>query len=235
MKTKCCSRFVALIFSGSFVFGGFSIAIAGAQDCDANSASEPLMVEVGQPATDNVVIFTDERIAHGTDAAECAFPAVVQRNGCSATLVHPRLIIYASHCDASLSITKFGESSDSPARQVGVTKCEVNPDYDRVGDSQYDWAYCILEEPVTDIPIVPVAYGCELEIIEESAPVVLSGFGLMQGGVGIGIKRGVDSSINSLEEGTINVGSGGVMACPGDSGIDEAVIVAAGKETRSAA
>jgi MYXO-CTERM domain-containing protein len=160
------------------------------------------------------------RIANGTAAAECAFPSIVCLGSgscsCTGTLVTPEVILYAAHCGKISRIT-LGEGGGS--RTVGVTKSMVHPDYN-INDADnheqiaIDWAFAVLETPVTSIPTTPPAFGCESEIlVQEGGEIYQVGFGAPNSGQ----KYWKANTIRKLYDGVIETAGGGV-GCPGDSG-----------------
>ena len=63
-------------------------------------------------------------ISGGVNAGTCAFPAVaVGPSACSATLIHPRVILCAAHCSGNINSVRFSESAQSGGRTVGVDYC----------------------------------------------------------------------------------------------------------------
>jgi hypothetical protein len=168
-------------------------------------------------------------ISGGTRAGVCALPDVLCLGSagcrCTATLVHPRVIIYAAHCGPAMSF-RLGESSGGGGMVLTASMAMVNPDYgakaDPNDDVDVDWAFSVLDQPVA-LPVTPVAYGCELDqLMRPGQAVVQVGFGQP----GSGTKYYRPNSIAALSsptcpdcaaDGVIQVGKGGV-ACPGDSG-----------------
>jgi hypothetical protein len=131
---------------------------------------------------------------------------------CTGTLVHPEIILYASHCEAPTA-ARFGESSDAPARTVPIDHCT------RFGDGQVgpdDYAYCRLAEPVDDVPLTPVAYGCEVELAAPEAPAHIAGFGVTDGGEA-GTKHWAQTEVVAITQ-MVLVGKDGTSAWSGDSG-----------------
>jgi hypothetical protein len=166
---------------------------------------------------------TNGYVVGGTTVEPCQWPTSVSLGGCTATLVHPRLITYAAHCGASWGAATFGERAQG-GRSVGIDHCVTNPGFtgDNLG-AGYDFAYCVLDEEVTDVPITPIAQGCELEAVKPGAKVWIVGFGATagqdQGSPGGGTKRQVEVEINRLvDNGEVDVGGGGKGGCHGDSG-----------------
>ncbi len=127
----------------------------------------------------------------GGDVAEdCQWPATVLMSGCSGTLVHPEIVMYAAHCPNAGSV-RFGTTGGE--RSVSTTTCRRAPEYPQTG---FDYAYCQLSQPVTDVPIVPVMMGCERDQLPIGKPAWLVGFGNTsnQGG-GFGTKRWIEGEV----------------------------------------
>jgi hypothetical protein len=159
----------------------------------------------------------DPRIYGGDLVEPCAWPSVINiPPGCTGTLIHPEIVIFAQHCGPVSSI-KFGEDRDNPERVVPVT-CHLNPggNFD-VGP--YDYAYCKLTEPVYDVEFTPPAMGCELDLLEEGADVQIVGFGQYDD-MTAGLKREATVSVQKLNWalGYMHVGGPGQTVCYGDSG-----------------
>lgn len=167
------------------------------------------------------------RIAHGETVKSCGFaPVILGPKNCTATLVHPKLVICAAHCGTQIRSVSFGESTMKPGRRVAVDYCKKHPEHpDNEGT---DWSFCVLKEEVTDIPIIPPAFGCELdEHFKVGQKVTQVGFGANQGKhpqvTGGGIKRWGENEITEMgftHADNIKVGpnSKNVVGCPGDSG-----------------
>ena len=172
----------------------------------------------GELPTDAELPPTTE-IYGGTDVAMCGWPTTVELGGaCTGTLVHERVVIYASHCGTDYSSVRLGESiNGGPGRNVATQQCKVIPG-GTTGEGN-DFAYCTLAQPVTDVPIVPILMGCEAEdYLVAGQPVTVVGFGNANTGP-YGVKRQVNTTINSI---TANneafIGGGGKDSCQGDSG-----------------
>ncbi len=158
------------------------------------------------------------RISNGEIAEECGFaPAVAQMTECTGTLVHPRVVVYARHCGADQTV-EFTHQAGL-GRKASIDYCRVHPDDSTL---ETDWAYCVLNEPIDDIPIIPAGFGCEIEAhVQLEQKVTLCGFGAIdEQDTQDGRKRFGESVIvaiygaRSIDTGPYN----GVSACPGDSG-----------------
>lgn len=80
-------------------------------------------------------------------------------------------------------------------------------------------AFCVLEEPVKEIPIAPILYGCEMEALKEKAVIWLAGFGKNDNSSCV--KHRVETHFveyRNAEKKDLVVGSNGETACNGDSG-----------------
>jgi len=155
----------------------------------------------------------------GQPAATCEWPTTVSINGsCTGTLVHPEIVVYAAHCGKSPWVW-FGESLDDldAGRFVDTKSCETYPGFKGIGTNT-DFAFCRLAEPVTDVEIVPILMGCELELLQPGTEVVAVGFGVDEF-QGYGTKRVVSFPIVSVEaSGEVTAGGDGLSICNGDSG-----------------
>lgn len=161
---------------------------------------------------------TDPKIYGGEATEPCAWPTTVTLGGCSATLVHPQVIIYAAHCGTNYGTVRFGEDDSAPARTVGLQYCRTNPDYNN-GTPGTDQAYCVLDEPIFDVPIVPPVMGCEVdELLVPGAEVVLVGMGQADAGPGYGQKREAWTTLQTIVNNEALLGGDGIDPCSGDSG-----------------
>ncbi|MCH9688192.1 MAG: trypsin-like serine protease [Deltaproteobacteria bacterium] len=159
----------------------------------------------------------------GTEVPECGWPTTVFMGSCTGTLVHPEVIVFASHCLFSSGGTgpdfaTFGENIYSPQRTVAIDSCTMFPGWipepSSFGD---DIAFCLLSEPMLDIPIVPILMGCETEMLVPGAPVTLVGYGVTNDD-GFGRKHEVTTQVNGFDGPELEVGGNGTGACNGDSG-----------------
>lgn len=156
-------------------------------------------------------------IVGGVPTEICEWPqvaALTLGGTCTATLIHPRMLVYAGHCGTLHNQARLGEGTDSPARELELLRCERASDVFAV--TSMDFAFCELREPVEDLPIVPLLFGCDEAQIEVGTPVTIVGFGLDGDGT-IGTKRVAESSIVSVLS-LIGIGGMGTGADEGDSG-----------------
>ncbi len=182
----------------------------------------------GQPAPEHL----GERrhpIVGGQETETCSWPTAghfvtkLSQNTqaeCTATLVHPKMITLAAHCiDEGTPVdVHFGDTRDhdDPGRSVAVESCHQKGGQ-QAGE---DFAYCILAEPVNDVSIIPILYGCELDKLQEGATVALVGFGNIDEDTPSpgGHKRWVEAPVAKVETKTIDLGESGHSNCFGDSG-----------------
>jgi len=164
----------------------------------------------------------EPQVYGGTPAEVCQWPTTVAVTGggglCTGALVHPRVVTYAAHCGDGDKRIRFGESS-TQAITVRTERCVINPDYLGITNQAQDWAFCILEEPMLDIPFTPPAYGCETELIQADQEVFVVGYGDSNVG-SAGTKRWGPTIIVSTLGSTAQIGAQGtgVTTCQGDSG-----------------
>jgi hypothetical protein len=158
-------------------------------------------------------------VVGGTDCTTCEFPTSVFIGSgggfnCTASLVHPRVIVTANHCLGGLSMAGFGESAYDPAYTVGIDYCD--------GHDWFDLAYCVLSEDAPEVAIVPVIMGCEAEELVSGKEVFIAGFGQSdeQSGSGGGTKRWTTNTIDYVDYdyGSIYFNGSGTGSCYGDSG-----------------
>ncbi len=152
----------------------------------------------------------------GKEVDVCAWPTTVSLAGqCTGTLIHPEVVVYASHCGDLYTEIGFGENVDAPERVVPVSHCEIHPE----GGFEFgrDIAYCRLAEPVVDVPIVPVLMGCETDTLEIGRKVTMVGFGFAED-ESYGIKRDVSTPVVQWFGDEIFIGGDGKDTCQGDSG-----------------
>jgi V8-like Glu-specific endopeptidase len=154
-------------------------------------------------------------IIGGALTSEGDFPAVVALGGCSGTLVHPRLVVYAEHCGTAITEVRFGPSADAPNRVVTTDRCRGFPGA-KLGDGT-DLAYCVLEESVVEVEPERVLTGCELADSEVGLPAVMVGYGIDRDGGAYGEQRVASSHVESIGD-ELFLERGQADTCRGDSG-----------------
>jgi hypothetical protein len=169
-----------------------------------------------QPPPDTVEL--DPTIVGGQDATVCQWPTAValvsQLGLCTGTLVHPRVVLMAAHCGTDFTEAVFGERA-SASFNVAIERCERNSTADQVGPA--DYGFCILAEAMTQVPLTPVVYGCEGDLLTAGREVAIAGFGEDENQE-FGIKRWAMTSIAGFDGGMIRIGGGGTGPWFGDSG-----------------
>jgi len=155
-----------------------------------------------------------EHIYGGAAVSACEWPTTVSLGGCTGTLVHPEVVIYAAHCGV-ISEVFLGDSTYEQGRTVYPEFCEVYPGGGPGGGN--DWAVCKLSEAITDIAIVPPLMGCEADVLVEGREVMIVGFGNTDDG-NFGVKYEATTTFGYIQNNEAFVGGGGVDTCQGDSG-----------------
>jgi MYXO-CTERM domain-containing protein len=177
---------------------------------------------LANPPTEIQQAGLEPKIWGGDETEPCAWPTVVRVVGagalCTGTLIHPKVVMYAAHCGAQDKSVRFGDTQNT-GKTVTVEYCKTNPSY--TGSSQSnDWAYCVLQDEVTEIPFTPVGYGCEVnQYYGNGADVAVVGFGNDTGDTGAGTKRWGFTYISNASSTRFDVGGNSTSSiCSGDSG-----------------
>ncbi len=158
---------------------------------------------------------TRQPVLGGRDAAPCEWPSAVSVGGCSGVLVSPRLVVYAAHCGDAVEEVRFGTDAARPELSARTELCRLMPGA-RLGNGS-DIAYCVLEQPVTQIQPARILAGCELDQLVEGAAVSMVGFGADGPDGERGTQRVGISRIASVGD-ELLLDSATVDTCHGDSG-----------------
>lgn len=162
-------------------------------------------------------------IVGGRGAKPCDWPSAVllERDGiiCTGTLVSSRIVLYAAHCGIDFTEVILGEAYGI-GRYAPIARCEQYSPGDSVNPT--DFAYCELARPINGVPIAPVLYGCEGDVLTPGRAVTIVGFGEDDDFLS-GRKRYAETTYNGVEDrgveaGMLMVGGDGISASFGDSG-----------------
>jgi hypothetical protein len=162
-------------------------------------------------------------VAFGEPVVACGWPTVVAVVGsqlCTGTLIYPELVVYSGQCggDEDNKVIRFGEDAFDGGQVVEVEYCSR---WDLGLTS--DWGHCRLAQPITDVPVTPPLFGCDLDELAAGDPAVLVGFGATDLG-GAGQKHWAATSIEAIDRTAeaFSVGLPGVdetpFGCSGDAG-----------------
>src|SRR5215471_717387 len=183
------------------------------------------MAGCSAPANDETVEIREEPIVGGVETPACAWPTTVSfsmnGNGCTATLIHPKMITVADHClEGSGGTVDLTDSLNGRApRSIPIDRCIARPAGVNGGE---DFAVCLLSQAVNDVPIIPVLFGCETAILKPGQEVALVGFGFIGENTQNpnGHKRWVTAHVNRINSGmkSIDIGDPMHQNCFGDSG-----------------
>jgi hypothetical protein len=194
-----------------------------AADPDAANASEHRATYAYAESAPAIGIHATP-VVGGKESAPCAWPSTVDVSGCTATLIHPRVVTTAAHClgrSGSARVT-FTDGEGKPGSFTVMATCTAGARGGRGGVGPRDWAYCVLpeDERVKQIPFTPPLVGCEAErYLKEGGTAWVVGFGATGGQANdYGPKREVEVKINKVGDGIIDVGDREAGACYGDSG-----------------
>lgn len=153
----------------------------------------------------------------GEPAGPCDWPSAVSLGSCTATLIHPELIMYAAHCGSNYGSAFFGDDTSGQGFSVGTSYCQTHPNWSGIGTGT-DFAFCVLSRPVTEVPYTPPLMGCEVDVLQPGREVWIVGFGENDDG-GYGRKYEAQTTFNYFDSvGDANIGGNGTTVCYGDSG-----------------
>ncbi len=154
-------------------------------------------------------------------------------SGCTATLVHPMLVVYAAHCGIPTQGAWVGDKVeleiDAEAelvhvvpnegqRILHVATCMSNPAAS-IGNGR-DIAFCLLREPAVGVEPLSISERCERQNLSTGHPVTLVGFGFdseLEDPKTAGQKRVTSASITDVGV-ELQIGEADAGTCAGDSG-----------------
>jgi MYXO-CTERM domain-containing protein len=165
----------------------------------------------------------EPQIYGGQETEQCGWPSVVYLStggaACTGALVHPMIVLTAAHCipgNATASV-RFGERGSTGVELAKTDYCRANPAFNNTGGGQ-DYGFCKLATPVTNVPIIPIAYGCEESVIATGRQVTHVGFGVDESGQS-GRKKSVAVNLSQITaSGELITGTHNTGICSGDSG-----------------
>lgn len=155
-------------------------------------------------------------ITGGMETQACEWPPLVALGGCSGTLVHPSLVVYAAHCGLAMAEARFGTDSSLPTRVAEVSHCRAYPAA-QLGDGS-DLAYCLLREPVLDVQPARILAGCELDQLSAGTVAHIVGFGVDTTGADFGRQRAATTRVARVTTDELFLDSSESDTCRGDSG-----------------
>lgn len=143
---------------------------------------------------------------------------------CTGTFVHPRVVVFASHCGDAIGVS-VGLDRHAPNRITEFEKVGRNPAWKEtdIQTTKFDWGYAVLKEPMEGIATIPFAYGCELDMVQKPGQEVrLVGFS--DNGASTPpdpdkfVQRWAKAKISQVGGGAFIAGAAGVGVRSGDSG-----------------
>jgi V8-like Glu-specific endopeptidase len=211
--------------AGFVVLAGLSVFACSASSIDEEETAGPAKSESaivgGSVSTGDPAVFQLKTVT------PTAGGSIIE--GCTATLVAPKVLITAAHCieDAKPNsvawVNNAGVPAESPSAASGwrrAAKIQKHPSYpQQYMNHGYDCAVIVLEEPVTGVAPKPYK-KTQLGAAGLGQPARIVGYGNTNGraGTGSGTKRELATKIKEVRDGVLTIGSRGAVSCQGDSG-----------------
>jgi hypothetical protein len=169
-------------------------ALASVGVCCLSCADVGAVDELGRSTTAPVL---------GGDLTEGDPPVVLVGDSCSGVLVHPRVVLYASHCGTGI------HEAVVRAERLVPDYCEAFPSD---GVVPKDLAYCVLDSSAASSATVTPATGCEDSWVQPGTSLAIKGRGLPS-------LEEIEATVTVHTRGDAILALGaGVGVCGGDSG-----------------
>ena len=145
-------------------------------------------------------------------------------NGCSGTLIHPRVVVTAGHCFSSASGSMSLLREENGVVQDWVTQDATiyrHPNYTGVGDPGDDIGMVVFDEPIPGVDAGADTMRVMISSMLTGDKIVFHGWGIAtHQGTGAGVLRYGVVTLNwaSTRHFTDTVVKGGARICKGDSG-----------------